>query len=210
MAVLEQLRHALFDPLGSPELALGLGISTGSPTGQFRSFGGQTLAKLSDDTQYHLVQFLEDVELTHLMWHAAEELGQRHWVQGRTIRGDPVDGTVAGEQHVSEPTQEAADIVVVGVMIEYVVEQPPLVGAVHRTEHAKWAIVHLVENQVAGEVGQRPISVGLKPCVCLFFPLFRPSSGWWHRGRRRGGHATDARMRCGTAIRPPPPDERPR
>src|SRR5262249_16327729 len=81
---------------------------------------------------------------------------------------------------------------------------------VHDREDTEGPVVDLVDGQVAAEVRQGVIEVGARQRGPeLFPPRPRPSSGWWHRERRRGGRATGASRRRGKASRLQRPDGRP-
>src|SRR5205085_5428532 len=85
-------------------------------------------------------------------------------------------------------------------MVENPESQAVVPAVVHDREDAEGPIVNLVDGQVSGEVSQRLVEVGGLDAVQLFFSQRpRPSSGWWPKGRRRGGHAKGANWRCGRA-----------
>ncbi len=210
MTVFKQFRHPSLNPLGTEGFALRLPIFARTPAWQFGGLLRQTLAKPGDDAQHHLGQLLENVELAHLMRHAREDLGQRVRIQSRSVRGDPAHRAVAGDEGVPQATEETADILVRGVALKDFIQQAALVGAIHGRQHTEGTIVHLIENQVAGEAGQSPIQVvGLGSRVGIFSPPPRPSFGSWGRGRKPGGPARGARTQPGRADRPPPPRARP-
>jgi DDE superfamily endonuclease len=123
---------------------------------------GQSLPQLSDDPEDHLDQFLQDMELADLVRYTREDFGQGGGVQLRTICGHPTHRTGAGDDCRLEPAKETADVFVGWIVVEYLIQQATLVGTVDDGEHTKGTIVHLIEDQVAGETGQCPIQVPRK------------------------------------------------
>src|SRR5262249_56818108 len=106
--------------------------------------------------------------------------------------------------------QESADMALGRVLVEDSEGQAVVPAVVHDREDAERAVIDFVDGQVAAEVSQGVIEVGTRQGGPDFFPPRpRPSSGWWQRGRRRGGHATGANWRLDKADRLRPPGAQP-
>jgi hypothetical protein len=52
-----------------------------------------------------------------------------------------------------KPLEETADVAVLGIVVEDLVQQTTLPGAIDGREHAEGTVVQLVGGQVAREVG---------------------------------------------------------
>ena len=85
------------------------------------------------------------------------------------------------------------------VVLQNAKGQPIVPAVVHDREDAEGAVVEFVDGQVAREVGQAPVEVAGQDAVTFFSQPPRPSSGWWHKGRRRGDRATGANWPFGRA-----------
>src|SRR5262249_2972985 len=123
---------------------------------------------------------------------------------------DAADAQATFVQLRLELAQKGEDVVLRRVVVENPERQAVVPAVVHHREDAEGAVVDLISGQVAGEPGQRLVEVARRDAALLFCPRRpRPSSGWWRRGRRRGGRATDASWRLGRAGRLRPPGKQP-
>jgi hypothetical protein len=198
VAVLEQFRHPLLDPPGPTGPAPGRSGVARPPPRQRGRLRRQAFADAGRGMQDGLGQFLEDMELAHLVGNVAEHQGNGLRVQRRATGRDAQDGLIAGADPAVEPSEEAEDAHLGRVVVQDLVEQAPLPTGSDGRQHTEGAVVQRVGCQVAGGVSQGPIQVvGFQPRLGLFSPPPPPSSGWWHGGRRRGGPATGARRPLG-------------
>jgi len=178
VAVVEQFRHPPLDPLRPAVPALGRSGGARAPPRQRGRLRRQALADAGQGVQDGLGQFLEDMELAHLMGNVAEHQGNGPRVQGRAIGRDAQDGLIAGADLVVESSEEAEDVHLGRVVVQDLVEQATLPTSIDGRQHTEGAVVQLIRGQVAGEVSQGPIQVvGLHPRLGLFSPSPPPSSG---------------------------------
>src|SRR5262245_2096291 len=198
VAVLEQVRHPLLLPGNLPRLALLFFAGSAAPlAGDLRR---QLLAEFRQRVQHRPGDLLEDSALTELVGSAWPRLLEDCWVKQRAIRGDAAHLQAAFIQLSLELGQESADVCVSRVVVEDLEGQAVVPAAIHDREDAEGPIVGLVDGQVTAEVSQGFIGVGVRQGgPTLFPPRPQPSSGWWHRGRRHGGHARGAKWPLGRA-----------
>lgn len=178
--------------------------------GKLRYLCGEFLAKFGDRAQHRLGQLGNDMELTDLVRHCAENLGNRPWIQVRTVCRDSVQCLASGLQSSPKTSEEGRNICLLRAVIEDFVHDPLERAVVHQRQHAIWSVVQFVRCYVAGEVFQCPVEIVSGDMrLRLFSPRPRPSSGLWRRERTRDGRARDANWPIDMATRPPPPAARP-
>ena len=196
--MLEQLRPFLLLPGNQPGLALPLFAGPAARLlGELRN---HLLAEFRQRVQHCLGDLLDDMEFTDLVAGVRPQLLEHLGVKRRSVRGDARHDQAAFVQRPLELAQELADLLFRRVVIQDAESQAVVAAMVHDTEDAEGAVVDLVDGQVSGEVSQRFVEVGGRDAVYLFFSQRpRPSSGWWPKGRRRGGRATGANGRLGRA-----------
>ena len=85
---------------------------------ELRLLRRQLLADPSNGAEDGLVQLRQDMELTDLMLHRAEDLGDRPWIQVRTVGGDPAEGQPPAGQGRPEASEEPPDIPMSRVVVE--------------------------------------------------------------------------------------------
>src|SRR5262249_16873487 len=140
-----------------------------------------------------------------------KDLGEGGRIEGRTIGGNTSQRQVTRGQGRFQPTQKHPDVVVGGIVIQDVIEEPFVATIIDGGENAEGTIIEFIGGHGARKIGQRPSPGSRGPCVpAPFFPQPRPSSESWRRGQTRGGRATGANSLGGRAgrLRPPagPPD----
>src|SRR5262249_31089193 len=210
MAMLEQVPHLLLQMPASPGLPFRLRCA-GAPARQLRLLRGQLLADPSDGAEDGLVQLRQDMEATDLMLHRAEDLGNRPWIQVRTVGGDSAEGQPPAGQGRPEAAEDPPDIPMSRVVVEDLVTQPLEGAVVDDRQDTEGAVVQLVSGDVSREAVEGPIEVvGPDPVGRLFSPRPPPSSGWWRRGRRPAGRARGANWRPDRVSRLRRPAGRPR
>src|SRR5262249_29458952 len=124
----------------------------------------------------------------------------------RTIGRDALDHAPMSRDQFLQATEKSGDVLVSGVALQDVVEQPALLTSIDGRQDTEGTVIQLVGRQVAREVGQSPIQViGLNLRPAFFFPPPRPSSRSWRTGQRRGDRAKGARRRFDRASRLRPP-----
>src|SRR5262249_28883891 len=171
---------------------------------------GHFLAERRQRMQDRLDDLLDDVEPAHLVAGGGPQPLEHLGVKRRTVRRDAGDTQAAPVQLRLEIAQKGEDVVLCRVVVEDPEGQAIVPAVVHNREDAEGTVVDLIDSQVGGEAGQRLVEVGGLDAAPLFFPRPpRPSSGWWRRGRRRGGRATGANWRPGRAGRLRPPGGQP-
>src|SRR5262245_8581558 len=208
IAVLKQFRHTPFPVSNQPGLALPL--LAGAAARLLGDLRRHLLAEFRQRVHGCLDDLLEDVECAELVPDARPQPLERPGVKRRSVRGDAAHAQAALVQLPFEFTQESEDVVLGRVVVEGPESQALVPAVVHGREDAERAVVDFVDRQVAAEVSQGVVEVGTRqggPEFCP--PRPRPSSGWWHRGRRRGGRATGASWRLDEAGRPRRPGGRP-
>src|SRR4029453_16981833 len=148
---------------------------------------------------------------TDLMRDIPEHLHEGHGIKSRAIGGDTTKRQVACRQGPFQTPQKRSDIVMRGIMISNVVEDPLVAAIIDGGEYAEGAVIELIGSHIPRKIRQGPVKeVRIHARLRLFSPQPRPSSGSWQKGQRRGGRARGANSRAGRAgrLRPPaaPPD----
>src|SRR5258707_1759354 len=105
MTVLDHLRDAMMDRLGTTMPAPRRGRILGASTWQLRGFFGQPLPQSSQDPQHRLGQLHEDMELTNLVGNRPEHPGNWPRVQWRGIGRDAQDPAAPGRDQALQSTQ---------------------------------------------------------------------------------------------------------
>ena len=132
--------------------------------------GGQVFAHLGHGPQDRLGQFFDDVEFADLVGHVAEHRPQRLGIQGRAIGGDAVQRQAAQPQGHPEAVEERRDVLVIGIVIEHLVQEPFEGAVVDDGQDAKRAVVQLVDRDVAREVSQAPVEIARPHLPGRLFP----------------------------------------
>src|SRR5215472_10632280 len=148
---------------------------------------------------------------TDLMPHLPEHLPEGYRIERRAIGGDTAEGQVACRQSHFESPEKRPDVLVGGIVIQDVIEDPFVAAIINRRQNAEGAIIHFIGGDIARKIRQGPVKeVRVQARLRLFFPQPRPSSEWSQRGQRRDGRARGASSPDGRAgrLRPPavPPD----
>src|SRR5262249_12874429 len=131
-------------------------------------------------------------------------------VKRRAVGGDAAHRQAAVVQLGLELLQESQDVLARRLVVQNAEGEAAIPAVVYHGQNTEGAVVELVNGQVAAKVSQGTVQVAAPEVLQLFFPrLPRPSSGWWRRGRRPGGHARGASWRPGRAGRPRRPGGRP-
>ena len=151
----------------------------GPTLGQLGLLSRDLLAFLGQRMQDRLGQFRDGVELAHLMRDLAENLRDRHGIQGRRIGRDATQCEAALLQHGLEFSEESTDVVVVGSVIQDLIAETFEIAVIDDRQDAEWSVVQFVGGDVAGEVGEGPIKISVFDLPSrFFFPLPPPSFGW--------------------------------
>ena len=112
-----------------------------APARQLRLLRGQVLADPSDGAEDGLVQLRQDMEATDLMLHGSEDLGDRPWIQVRTVGGDSAEGQPPAGQGRPEAAEEPPDIPVSRGVVEDLVTEPPEGAVVDDRQDAEGAVI---------------------------------------------------------------------
>jgi len=120
MTMLEEVADLLGDPFATLQRFAG-GGSGRTPAAEFWFCGGQLFPNPGYRTQHCFVQLLDDVKLTKLMWHIAENLGNWLWIQVRTVGRDPPQLQSAFLQHRQKRPKETLHVGVRRVVIEHLI-----------------------------------------------------------------------------------------
>src|SRR5262249_24534504 len=153
-----------------------------------------------------------DRKLADVMSHLPEHLPEGCGIERRAIGGDTAESQAACPQGRVQTPQKGPDILVGGIVIQNVGEDPLVAAIINDGKNAAGAIIHFIGGDIARKICQGPVKeVWIQARLRLFSPQPRPISGWWQRGQRRGGRARGANSRAGRAgrLRPPavPPDQ---
>ena len=140
MAMLEQVPDLPLQMPASPGLPSRLRCA-GAPARQLRLLRGQVLADPSDGAEDGLVQLRQDMEATDLMLHGSEDLGDRPWIQVRTVGGDSAEGQPPAGQGRPEAAEEPPDIPVSRGVVEDLVTEPPEGAVVNDRQDAEGAVI---------------------------------------------------------------------
>jgi hypothetical protein len=176
--MLEQVRDFLLQPFSLAGSSLVRSRRRSAPFGG-GLLGRQLLADLGHGTQDRLRQFLDDVEFTDLVRNSGKHQAQRLGIERRGIGRDTLQRQVALLQDGLEATQEGDDVLVLGIVIEHLIQDAFEGAIVNERQDAERAIVQFVDGDVAGEIGQGPIKVlDIDLAGRLFPPRPPPSSGW--------------------------------
>jgi hypothetical protein len=95
-----------------------------TPAPQVLLPASQFLADLGHGVKYRLGDFGHHMELTDLMPHARENLGNRLGIQGRTVRGDAPQHESSRLQGDAESPEEFADVLLRRVVVQDAVGDP--------------------------------------------------------------------------------------
>lgn len=208
VSAIEQCGDFFLQPLAS--LGEPFGRFAGPPLGQLGFLSGDLLAFLGQGAQDRLGQFRDGVELAHLMFDGAENLGDRHGIQRGRIGRDAMQRETALLEHALEFTKESADVVVRRSVIQHLIADAFEAAIIDDGQDAVRTVVQFVGGDVAGEVREGPVKVGAFDLPGrFFFPPPPPSFGWWPKGRKRDDRARGANWPPRKASRPPRPGGRP-
>src|SRR5262245_65911068 len=142
---------------------------------------------------------------TDLMRDIPKHLPEGRGIERRAISRDTEEGQVAYRQGRFESLEKRPDVIVGGIVIQDVIEDPLVTAVIDRRENTERSVIELIGSHIARKIGQRPVKeVRVQARLRLFSPQPRPSSGWWQRGQRRGGRARGANSPGGRAHRPRP------
>src|SRR4030095_4141657 len=148
---------------------------------------------------------------TDLMRDIPEHLHEGCGRECGAIGREAEEGQVAYCQGCVQTPEKGPDILVGGIVIQDVIEDPLVAAIIDRGKNAEGTIIEFIGGYIARKIRQRPVQeVGVHARLRLFSPPPRPSSGWSQRAQRRGGRATGANSPGGRAnhLRPraAPPD----
>jgi len=144
------------------------------------------------------------MKLANLVGDIAEDIGNGFRVQRRPVRGNAHERQTARVQGLLKEQEKTLDVLFCGIVINDVKCESFEVVIVYDGENAKRTVVEFIGRDIAGEIGENAVEAGgIYVRFRFFFPLPRPSSGWLRKAQTRGGRATGAKTRSGTAIRPP-------
>src|SRR5712692_4942971 len=142
---------------------------------------------------------------TDLMRDIPEHLHEGCGRECRAIGREAAEGQGAYLQGRVQTSEKGPDILVGGLVIQDVIEDPLVAAIIDRGKNAEGTIIQFIGGHIARKIRQRPVKeVGVHARLRLFSPLPQPSSGWSQRAQRRGGRATSANSLGGRARRPRP------
>src|SRR5262249_20110378 len=126
------------------------------------------------------------------------------------IGGDTAEGQAACYQGRVQTPQKGPDIIVGGIVIQDVIEDPLVAAIIDGGKNAEGTIIQFIGGHIARKICQRPVKeIGVHARLRLFSPQLRPSSEWSQRAQRRDGRATNANSLGGRASHPRPRAARP-
>src|SRR5215813_2973846 len=142
---------------------------------------------------------------TDLMRDIPEHLYEGGGIERRAIGRDTEEGQVACRQGRFESPEKRPDVIVGGIVIQDVIEEPLVAAIIDSGENAEGTIIQFIGGDIARKICQGPVKEGrVQARLRLFFPPPRPSSGSWQKGQRRGGRARGASWRDDRASHPRP------
>src|SRR5215813_3493573 len=151
---------------------------------------------------------------TDVMRDIPKHLHEGGGIEGRAIGREAAEGQVTCRQGRFEPLEKGPDILVGGIVIQDVIEDPLIAAIIDGEQNTEWTIIEFIGNHIARKICQRPVKeISVHARLRLFSPQPRPSSEWSQKAQRRDGRATSANSLCGRANRPRPqvaPPERSR
>src|SRR5262245_46754933 len=142
---------------------------------------------------------------TDLMRDIPKHLREGGGIEGRAIGREAAEGQVTCRQGRFEPPEKGPDIIVGGIVIQDVIEDPLVAAIINGGKNAEGTIIEFIGSHIARKIYQRPAKeIGVHASLRLFSPQPRPSSEWSQKAQRRGGRAISANSRGGRANRPRP------
>src|SRR5262249_8146201 len=140
---------------------------------------------------------------TDLVRDIPEHLAKGHGIERRAIGRDAQKRQVACLQGEVQAPQKGPDVIVIGGVVEDVIENTFIAAIIDRRKNAKRSVDKLIGTHIPRKISQSPVEeVGAHAPLCLFSPPPRPSFGSWQRAQTPGGLATDASWRDDRASRP--------
>ncbi len=201
MTMVEEFGDLCFQLFLRPSAPPGLATSR-SPSRCRGHLGSDGFAHLRHCPQNRQSEVGDDVEFADLVRDVAEDLQNGLRIQSGTVGGDPLELQASVIEDLLEAPEELQDVLVRGVMVEDVEDEPLETAVVHDREHAEGTVVEFVGGNVSGELAKSPVQVVTLDARSAFFPPTpRPSSEWWRTGRKPGGLARDARRPLGMRDR---------
>src|SRR5262252_8212324 len=135
-----------------------------------------------------------------------EHLYEGGGIERRAIGRDTEEGQVACRQGRFESLEKRPDVVVGGIVIQDVREDPLVAAISDRREHTERSVLELIGGHIARKVCQGPVKEGLVQArLRLFSPQPPPSSASSQKEQRHDGRARGANSQAGRAGRLRPP-----
>src|SRR6266436_9005900 len=142
---------------------------------------------------------------TDLMRNLPEHLHKGGGIEGRAIGREAAEGQVTCPQGCVQTPQKGPDIIVGGIVIQDVREDPLVAAIIDCGKNTEGTIIQFIGSHIARKIRQRPVQeVSVHARLRLFSPQPRPSSEWSQRAQRRDDRATSANSLGGRASRPRP------
>jgi len=123
VAMLKQIGNLVFPFFLSTGGLSGLG-RRGTATVELGQFRLEVSSHLGHGFEDFPVDLLEDMELADLMGHAGEYPSQGFGIQRRTVGCNPSQGQPSTVQFRPEPTKKEGHIVMGGIVVQNLVEEP--------------------------------------------------------------------------------------
>ncbi len=119
---------------------------------QLRHRGLELLARPADRFEHRFGQLRDGVELTDLVFHVSEHLGDGNWIQSGRIRRDPEQCLGMGIERVLESPEEGNDVLMFRIVVQDLVQQAVETAVLNDGQHAERTIVELVGGNIPGKV----------------------------------------------------------
>lgn len=140
---------------------------------------GERLTHPRDRLEHRLDDLCDDMEFADLVRDMAKDLGNRPGIERRGIGGDAHNGEATGGEGDLKTPEKAPDVLVGGVVIEHLIDEPFAAAVIDNGQHTERPVVEFIGGDVAGEVSECPGEiVPGDPHRCFFSHWPPPSFAW--------------------------------